>query len=147
LAGDHKMMPAGLHKLLDATCEIIGTAPDGRVLVEAAPRLEPDLNILDIAMPLLNRIDVARQIKKLCPNTKLIFLTMQTSLTYPTDAFEAGVSGYLLKHSAPMELPQAIDTALHFLGMSSKKACRPWPARFVMLTLVSAEWSMSSQNC
>lgn len=118
LADDHKMMLAGLHKLLDDTCEVVGTAPDGRALVEAAQRLEPDLIILDIAMPLLNGIDAARQIKRLCPKTKLIFLTMQTSSTYATEAFEAGASGYLLKHSAPMELPLAIDAALqgqHYL--------------------------------
>lgn len=113
LADDHKMMLAGLHKLLEDNCEIVGTAPDGRALVEAAQRLEPDLIILDIAMPLLNGIDAARQIKTFCPKTKLIFLTMQTSPTYATEAFQVGASGYLLKHSAPMELPLAIAAALH----------------------------------
>lgn len=112
LADDHKMMLAGLHKLLEDSCEIVGTAQDGRALVEAAQRLEPDLIILDIAMPLLNGIDAARQIKALCPDTKLIFLTMQTSPTYATEALQAGASGYLLKHSAPMELPLAIEAAL-----------------------------------
>lgn len=124
LADDHKMMLAGLHKLLENTCEIVGTASDGRALVEAAQRLEPDLIILDIAMPLLNGIDAARQIRTLCPNAKLIFLTMQTSPTYATEAFHAGASGYLLKHSAPMELPLAIEAALqgqHYLTPSIAK--------------------------
>ncbi len=124
LADDHKMMLAGLQKLLDDLCEIVGTAPDGRALVETAQRLEPDLIILDIAMPLLNGIDAARQIKIVCPKTKLIFLTMQTSPTYATEAFEAGASGYLLKHSAPMELPLAIEAVLqgqHYLTPSIAK--------------------------
>jgi Response regulator containing a CheY-like receiver domain and an HTH DNA-binding domain len=112
LADDHSMMLAGLRKLMEESCEVVGTVEDGRALVEAAQRLEPELIILDIAMPLLNGIDAARQIKRLCPNTKLIFLTMQTSPTYATEALEAGASGYLLKHSAPVELPLAIDAAL-----------------------------------
>lgn len=124
MADDHKMMLAGLHKLLENTCEIVGTAPDGRALVEAAQRLEPDLIILDIAMPLLNGIDAAHQIKTRYPNVKLIFLTMQTSPTYATEAFHAGASGYLLKHSAPVELPLAIEAALqgqHYLTPSIAK--------------------------
>lgn len=124
LADDHKMMLAGLQKLLEDTCEIVGTAQDGRTLVEAAQRLEPDLIILDIGMPLLNGIDAARQIKTLCPDAKLIFLTMQTSPTYATEAFQGGASGYLLKHSAPVELPLAIEAALqgqHYLTPSIAK--------------------------
>lgn len=112
LADDHSMMLAGLRKLMEDSCDVVGTVGDGRALVEAAQRLKPDLIILDIAMPLLNGIDAARQIKRLCPDAKLIFLTMQTSPTYATEALEAGASGYLLKHSAPVELPLAIDAAL-----------------------------------
>ncbi|MCP9468938.1 MAG: response regulator transcription factor [Nitrospira sp.] len=118
LADDHGLVLAGLRRLVEESCEVVGTAEDGRSLIEAAQRLEPDLILLDIAMPLLNGIDAARQIRKLCPNTKLIFLTMQTSPTYATEAFQAGASGYLLKRSAPMELPLAIEAALqgqHYL--------------------------------
>jgi DNA-binding NarL/FixJ family response regulator len=124
LADDHKLILAGLRKLVEETCDVVGTVADGRALVEAAQRLEPDLIILDIVMPLLNGIDAARQIKKVCPKTKLIFLTMQTSPTYATEALEAGASGYLLKHSAPVELPLAIEAALqgqHYLTPSMAK--------------------------
>ncbi len=112
LADDHSMMLAGLQKLVEETCDVVGAVEDGRALVEAAQHLKPDLIILDIAMPLLNGIDAARQIKRLFPDTKLIFLTMQTSPTYATEALAAGASGYLLKHSAPVELPLAIKAAL-----------------------------------
>lgn len=112
LADDHSLMLAGLRKLVEETCDVVGTVEDGHALVEAAQHLEPDLIILDIAMPLLNGIDAARQIKKLCPKARLIFLTMQTSPTYATEALQVGASGYLLKRSAPLELPLAIDAAL-----------------------------------
>ncbi|CUQ65671.1 MAG: response regulator transcription factor [Nitrospira sp.] len=118
LADDHALVLAGLRRLVEDSCEVVGTVEDGRSLIEAAQRLEPDLILLDIAMPLLNGIDAARQIRKLCPDTKLIFLTMQTSPTYATEAFQAGASGYLLKRSAPMELPLAIEAVLrgqHYL--------------------------------
>lgn len=118
LADDHSLVLAGLRRLVEDSCEVVGTVEDGRSLIEAAQRLEPDLILLDIAMPLLNGIDAARQIRKLCPNTKLIFLTMQTSPTYATEAFQAGANGYLLKRSAPMELPLAIEAVLrgqHYL--------------------------------
>lgn len=118
LADDHSLVLAGLRRLVEDSCEVVGTVEDGRSLIEAAQRLEPDLILLDIAMPLLNGIDAAQQIRKLCPNTKLIFLTMQTSPTYATEAFRAGANGYLLKRSAPRELPLAIEAVLrgqHYL--------------------------------
>jgi DNA-binding NarL/FixJ family response regulator len=124
LADDHSLMLAGLRKLIEETCEVIGTVEDGRALVEAVQSLHPDLVLLDIAMPLLNGIDAARQIKKSCPDVKLIFLTMQTSPTYATEAFQAGASGYLLKRSVPVELPLAIDAAMrgqHYLTPSIAK--------------------------
>jgi DNA-binding NarL/FixJ family response regulator len=113
LADDHGLMLAGLRKLLEETCEVIGTVGDGRALVDAVQSLQPDLVLLDIAMPLLNGVDAARQIKKLCPDVKLIFLTMHASPTYATEAFRAGANGYLLKRSAPLELPLAIEAVLH----------------------------------
>lgn len=124
LADDHGLMLAGLRKLVEETCDVIGTVEDGRALVEAAQRLEPDLILLDIAMPLLNGIDAARQIKKRCPSVKLLFLTMHTSPSYVTEAFYAGASGYLLKRSAPMELSLAINAILkgeHYLTPSIAK--------------------------
>jgi len=112
LADDHSLMLAGLRRLVEETCDVVGTVEDGRALVEAAQRLEPDLILLDISMPLLNGIDAARQIRKLRTSAKLIFLTMHTSPSYVTEAFHVGASGYLLKRSAPMELPLAIEAVL-----------------------------------
>jgi DNA-binding NarL/FixJ family response regulator len=112
IADDHPIMLAGLRKLVESTCEVVGTVQDGRALVEAAERLRPDLILLDISMPLLNGMDAARQIKQSVPDAKLIFLTMHASPVFATEALQAGASGYLLKQSAAVELPHAVDTVL-----------------------------------
>lgn len=112
MADDHSIMLAGLRKLVEGTCEVVGAVEDGRALVEAAERLRPDLILVDISMPLLNGMDAARQIKKSVPDAKLVFLTMHASPVFATEALQAGASGYLLKQSAASELPQAIDTVL-----------------------------------
>lgn len=113
MADDHSIMLAGLRKLVEGTCEVIGAVEDGRALVEAAEQLRPDLILVDISMPLLNGMDAARQIKKSVPDAKLIFLTMHASPVFATEALQAGASGYLLKQSAASELPQAIETVLN----------------------------------
>lgn len=112
LADDHSILLAGLRRLVEEDCEVVGTVEDGRALVEAAQRLKPDVILLDISMPLLNGLDAARQIKKLVPESKLIVLTMHASPTYATEAFHAGASGYLLKRSADSELGEAIRASL-----------------------------------
>jgi len=112
MADDHAILLAGLRKLVEDCCEVVGTVEDGRALLETAERLKPDLILLDISMPLLNGLDAASQLKRLLPETKLLVLTMHSSPTYATEAFKMGVSGYLLKQSAASELPQAIHTVL-----------------------------------
>lgn len=112
MADDHSILLAGLRKLVEGVCEVVGTVEDGRALIEAAERLKPDLILLDISMPLLNGLDAARRLKKLLPDVKLLFLTMHSSPTYATEALKAGASGYLLKQSAVSELPQAMEAVL-----------------------------------
>lgn len=113
MADDHSILLAGMRKLIEDQCDVVGMVEDGRALLEAADRLKPDLIILDISMPLLNGLDAARQLKKARPDVKLLFLTMHASPRYATEAFKAGGNGYLLKQSAASELPQAIDAILH----------------------------------
>jgi DNA-binding NarL/FixJ family response regulator len=112
MADDHAIVLAGLRKLVEAEGEVVGMVEDGRALVEAAQRLRPDIVLLDISMPLLNGLDAARQISKLVPESKLIFLTMHATPTYATEAFKAGASGYLIKRSAAVELKQAIQAVM-----------------------------------
>lgn len=112
LADDHGILLTGVRNLIADRCEIVGTVADGRALLEAANRLKPELIILDISMPLLNGLDAARQLKKTLPDTKLLFLTMLASPRYATEAFKVGAHGFLLKHSADAELPQAVTAVL-----------------------------------
>ena len=113
LGDDHPLVLDGLKGLLEADgFKVLATAEDGRALVEAAKHHRPDLIILDISMPLLNGIEAARQISKILPSCKLIFLTMHADATYAREALEAGGSGYLLKRSAASELKQAIKVVM-----------------------------------
>ena len=112
LADDHKIVIEGLKSLLQDEFEILGHVEDGRALVEQASALHPDVIVADISMPLLNGIEAARQIKKIDENIKIVFLTMHPDATYAANAFEAGASGFVLKHSASCDLIRAIHEAI-----------------------------------
>lgn len=124
MADDHSIFLAGVRKLIEDQCEVVGTVEDGRALLEAAERLKPELILLDISMPLLNGLEASRHLKKMLPETKLLFLTMHASPRYATEAFKAGAHGFLLKQSAASELPQAITVLMqgkHYLTPSIAK--------------------------
>jgi DNA-binding NarL/FixJ family response regulator len=112
LADDHTLFVEALHNVLEPEFTLVGEVGDGRALLEAAPRLLPDVILLDLSMPLLNGIDAAYQLKRLVPNTKLLFLSMHGDATYVTEAFRAGAAGYVLKRSTATELLQAIRAVL-----------------------------------
>jgi DNA-binding NarL/FixJ family response regulator len=109
LADDHTILVEGLKALLAPEFEVVATAGDGRAVLEAAEKHQPDLILLDISMPGLNGIEAARRLKQSNPTAKLIILTMHADLSFVRAAFEAGASGYVLKQSAATELV----TALH----------------------------------
>jgi DNA-binding NarL/FixJ family response regulator len=112
LADDHSLILTGIRALLTEYFELVGQVEDGRSLVEAALRLRPDLIILDVAMPLLNGIDAARQIRKEWPQARLLFLSMHADPLYLREALHAGGSGYVLKSSANEELHTAVQKVL-----------------------------------
>ncbi|WNM60038.1 response regulator transcription factor [Candidatus Nitrospira allomarina] len=112
LADDHALVLEGLAKLVTEDCDLVGKVEDGRALIQAAQKLEPDVIVLDISMPKLNGLDAARQLKKLLPSIKLIFLTMHADPLYAKEAFQIGASGFLLKRSAASELMQAINAVM-----------------------------------
>jgi len=112
LADDHALVLEGLAKLVMEDCDLVGTVEDGRALIQAAQQLKPDVIVLDISMPKLNGLDAGRQLKKLLPSTKLIFLTMHADPHYAKEAFHIGASGFLLKRSAASELMQAIHAVM-----------------------------------
>ncbi|SPP65231.1 response regulator [Nitrospira lenta] len=112
LADDHTMFVEALHKVLEPEFDLVGSVGDGRALLEAAPRLKPDVILLDLSMPLLNGIDAAQQLRQSLPSVKVVFLSMHGDPTYVTEAFRAGASGYVLKRASATELIQAIRIAL-----------------------------------
>ena len=112
LADDHKMVAEGLRALLEPEFELVAIVEDGHALLEKAEQLMPDVIIADISMPSLNGIDAVEQLKKTDSQAKVIFLTMHQDALYARRAFEAGASGFVLKHSAPDELLTAIQEVL-----------------------------------
>jgi DNA-binding NarL/FixJ family response regulator len=109
LADDHRLLREAFAKLLEPGCDVVGAVADGRALLAIAPELRPDIVVLDIAMPLLNGLDAARQLKRMMPEVKIIFLTVSEDPDLAAEAFRAGASGYLLKNSAASDLFQAIQ--------------------------------------
>jgi DNA-binding NarL/FixJ family response regulator len=113
LAEDHQMVRQGLRALLEREgFQVVGEAPDGHQAIKLAQDLRPDLAILDLAMPLLNGLDAAREIVKVSPSTKTILLTMHTEDQYVLEALRAKVRGYVLKTQVVEDLVTAINEIL-----------------------------------
>ncbi len=112
LADDHKMLGDALKELLEPRYEIVGLVSDGRELLKVAEKLRPDVIVLDIAMPHLNGLDAGRQLNKLMPGVKLIYMTMNEDPYLVGEAFRAGASAFLLKQAAGLELSVAIEKVL-----------------------------------
>jgi DNA-binding NarL/FixJ family response regulator len=109
LADDHRLLREAFARLLEPECEVVGGVGDGRAALAEASRLQPDIVVMDVAMPLLNGLDAARQLRQVLPKIKIIFLTMSEDPDIATEAFRVGASGFLLKNSAAAELLQAIQ--------------------------------------
>jgi len=112
LADDHLMLVGALKSVLEPKYEVVGLVADGRALLEAAERLQPDVIVTDIAMPQLNGLDAARKLKEKTPGIKLIFITMNPDPYLVREAFRAGASAFLLKQEACSGLPAAIEQVL-----------------------------------
>jgi len=112
MADDHLMLLEAFKALLEPDFEVVGTVTDGRTLVQAFAQLNPDVVLLDVAMPLLNGLDAGRQLKAQRKSVKLIYLTMNPDPDVASEALRLGASGYVLKSSAAQELKQAIHEAL-----------------------------------
>jgi DNA-binding NarL/FixJ family response regulator len=109
LADDHQIVRQNLRALLEREgLEVVGEAADGREAVRLAETLDPEMAILDLAMPYLNGLDAARGIQQTSPGTKAILLTMHIEEHQILAALQAGIRGYVVKAQAPEELVQAI---------------------------------------
>jgi len=124
LADDHQMLLDALKGVLEPRWEVVGTVSDGRALLQAAEKLQPDIVVLDIAMPQLNGLDAARHLKPAMPTVKLIFLTMNEDPELVGEAFRAGASAFLLKQAAAFELSAAIEQVLKGRSYVSPRAAK-----------------------
>ncbi|HVB55356.1 MAG TPA: response regulator transcription factor [Candidatus Acidoferrales bacterium] len=112
LGDDHAMFCEGLRSILEPHFEVVGIVENGQELVTNAERLQPDVVVADISMPLLNGIGAARKLQKMKRSPKIVFLTMHADPTFATEAFRAGASGYVLKSSHGSEIVTAIQEAI-----------------------------------
>jgi len=121
LVDDHAVVRKGLRALLDreSGIEVTGEAEDGEQAVRAADRLHPDVILMDLEMPGIGGIEATRRITETHPDAKVVVLTSHASEEDVFPALKAGAFGYLLKHSAPEDVLQAIcqayrgETVLH----------------------------------
>lgn len=113
LADDHEIVRSGLRALIDAMpdAQVVAEAGNGTDAVALARKLQPDLALLDIAMPQLNGIEATMRIRAECPKTRVVILSMHTSAPYVTAAVRAGALGYVIKDAAVSELGQALRAA------------------------------------
>ena len=112
IADDHVLLAEGIAAILRPGFDVIGTVTNGRSLVGDAGRLQPDLITLDIGMPGLNGLEAARQIRKLFPRIKLVFITQQVDLQHLKAALSVGGDAFVGKQSASSEVLEALECVL-----------------------------------
>jgi DNA-binding NarL/FixJ family response regulator len=110
IADDHAIVREGVRALLSLAddLEVVGEAPGGREAIALASRLEPDLILMDIAMPDLGGLEATLEIRRLVPQAKIIVLSQYGDPEYVRRFLKAGVSGYVLKNAAGADLVSAI---------------------------------------
>jgi DNA-binding NarL/FixJ family response regulator len=111
IADDHNIVAAGLRLVLEKSCDVIGSVQDGRQLLIEAPKLKPDVIVLDIGMPFLNGLDAAERLKPLLPGVKFVFLTMMDDQKIATAALNLGAVGCSKQSS--LGLMTAVSEVLH----------------------------------
>jgi DNA-binding NarL/FixJ family response regulator len=112
LADDHPLFLEGVRRLLESKYEVLGTVADGKALIAAALQLRPDIIVADISMPEMNGLAAAQIIHKTVPSAKFIVLSVHSDRAYVSEAFRAGVKGYVSKRAAAAELLTAIKLVL-----------------------------------
>lgn len=114
LADDHTLVRAGLRKLLESMpeVEVVGEAGDGQALLLLAEQLQPQVVLMDIAMPGLNGIEATARLVKSQPGIRVLILSMHQNEEYVRRALRHGAAAYLLKDAAPLELALALTAVL-----------------------------------
>jgi len=110
LAEDHQIVREGFRSLLEREhdMKVIGEAKNGRQAVQLARNLRPEVVVMDIAMPLLNGLEAARQIRRAVPDAKVLILSAHSDDAYVEQMAALGAAGFLLKHTSSHDLAEAI---------------------------------------
>ncbi len=132
IADDHVLIADAFNKLLANDFDVVGMVHDGRSLILAAERLQPDAILVDIGMPLLNGLEAAQRIKRTLPKVKIIYVTINQDPDLVSEALRRGASAYLSKTAAASELVSTIHHALSSDGhvspqLESNGNCSPKP--------------------
>ena len=114
LADDHPILRKGLRALLEGedSCRVVGEASDGLTAIELIARLQPEVAIIDVQLPDLNGLEVARRARDQAPQTKVIMLSMYPDEPYVLEALRHGAVGYVLKGATTTDLIQAVHAAV-----------------------------------
>jgi DNA-binding NarL/FixJ family response regulator len=112
LVEDHNLVRAGIRSLLDSfqDIDVVGEAANGRDALRMTRQLGPEVVLMDISMPELNGMEATGRLKKCCPDSKVLMLSMHNDEEYVAQSLRAGARGYLVKDAATKELELAIHT-------------------------------------
>jgi DNA-binding NarL/FixJ family response regulator len=158
LAEDHGIVREGVKRLIHAEgdMDVVGEAVDGEETLVAIRTLQPDVAVVDVALPRLNGIQVTRQLLKDAPNVRVVALTVHEDVGYAREMVDAGAHGYVLKRAAPADLIRAIRIVAeggvyldpHVAGKSAATDALPMKRRPALserenrvLTLISEGYS------
>ena len=127
LADDHPLVRQGLRAVLEAEedCAVIGEAADGLAVVDLVERTRPDVLVLDLMMPGLNGLEIARQVTQRALKTRVVIVYMHADESYVLEALRNGVTGYVLKDANPADVVLAVREA----AAGRRYLCRPLSER------------------
>lgn len=141
LADDHAVVRSGLRALLESelVCAVVGEAGNGPEALALVERLQPTLLVVDLMMPGLSGLEVARQARQTAPNTKIVILSMHSDESYVREALRVGVTAYVLKEAMSNDfvyaLQQAASGRRYLSPPLSEKALDAYASQTVETTL------------
>jgi DNA-binding NarL/FixJ family response regulator len=125
IADDHEIVRSGLRRLIEvqADWEVVAEVSDGYEAIRQAVAANPDVAVLDYAMPLINGIEATRQIRSSLPNTEVMIYTVHDDERLVYSMLRAGARGYVLKSDSGSEVLAAIDSLAHHKPYFTSKVC------------------------